>query len=71
MKIPYSDLSQDALTGVIEEFITREGTEHGSRDYTLVEKVAQVRKQLEDGEIGVDFDPETGTCNLTREEART
>ena len=38
MVIPWTSLSEDALRGVIEEFITREGTEYG-----LVEQELSVK----------------------------
>jgi len=39
MIIPWTSLSEDALRGVIEEFITREGTEYGLVEYGLSEKI--------------------------------
>ena len=64
MEIPWQELSDAALTAVIEEFVTREGTEYGARDYSLAEKVAQVRNQLRRGKLGLDFDSGTGSCQL-------
>ncbi|GIT23055.1 MAG: hypothetical protein CM1200mP40_27370 [Gammaproteobacteria bacterium] len=42
MEIPYTELSGDALRGVIEEFVSREGTEYGQREYTLEDKIKRV-----------------------------
>jgi uncharacterized protein YheU (UPF0270 family) len=64
MEIPWQRLSDDVLDSVIEEFVSREGTEYGAEDYTLAEKVAQVRLQLQRGEAVIDFDPDTETCHL-------
>ncbi|OFE11816.1 hypothetical protein PHACT_00515 [Pseudohongiella acticola] len=64
MEIPWQRLSDDVLDSVIEEFVSREGTEYGAEDYTLAEKVAQVRLQLRRGEAVIDFDPDTETCHL-------
>ena len=64
MKVPHTELSTEALRGIIEEFITREGTEYGARDYSLEEKVLQVMSQLERGDVIIDYDPDSGTCNL-------
>ncbi|HDZ08538.1 YheU family protein [Pseudohongiella sp.] len=64
MEIPWQRLSDEVLDAVIEEFVSREGTEYGAEDYTLAEKVAQVRLQLKRGEAVVDFDPDTETCHL-------
>ena len=64
LEIPWRELSAAALQGVIEEFVTREGTEYGLRDVDLATKVAQVRRQLERGEIRLFFDGETSSCHL-------
>ena len=64
MQIPYQQLSDAALRGIIEEFITREGTDYGEREYSLEDKVAQVRRQLERGEVVIQFDDESQTCTL-------
>ena len=64
LEIPASELSEDALNGVIEDFVLREGTEYGARDYSLDEKREQVRRQLERGEAVIVFDPETGTVSI-------
>jgi len=64
MDIPYSELSEDVLNAVIEEFVTREGTEYGEREYSLSEKIEQIKKQLRDGEIKISFDPESESCTL-------
>ena len=40
--VPWDQLSPDALRGVIEEFVTREGTEYGDQDVPLETKVAAV-----------------------------
>lgn len=64
MEIPWQQLSDDVLDAVIEEFVSREGTEYGAEDYTLAAKVSQVRLQLQRGEAAIDFDPDTETCHL-------
>jgi len=64
MKIPFTELSTEALNGIIEEYVSREGTEYGSREFNLQEKVKQVTRQLEKGEAFIDYDPETQSCHL-------
>jgi len=71
LEIPWRELSAEALQGVIEEFVTREGTEYGLHDVELATKVAQVRQQLVRGDVRLYFDPDSGSCQLlTREEAQ-
>ena len=64
MEIPWQRLPQETLTSILEEYVTREGTEYGLQDYSLAEKVAQIRLQLARGEAIIDFDPDTETCHL-------
>ena len=64
VEVPYTELSIDALRGVLESFVLREGTEYGERDFTLEQKVAQVMAQLQRGEARVMFDPETESVTL-------
>ena len=49
MIIPLEQLSSDALTAIIEDFILREGTEYGAMDISKQDKTAQVQQQLEQG----------------------
>jgi uncharacterized protein len=62
--IPHQQLSADALQGLIEEFITREGTDYGHTEVALEAKVEQVRRQLERGEVVIVFDPATESVSL-------
>lgn len=49
MIIPLEQLSNETLTAIIEDFILREGTEYGAIDVSKQDKIAQVKKQLEQG----------------------
>jgi uncharacterized protein len=69
--IPPEQLSADALQGVIEEFITREGTDYGALEWSLADKVKQVRAQLRNGAAQIVFDANSETCTImTRDEIR-
>jgi uncharacterized protein len=70
MRVPKEQLSREALRGVVEEMITREGTEYGAES-ELEDKVRQVMDQLDNDRAVVVFDAETETCMvLTIEEAQ-
>jgi len=70
LKIPYDQLSPEALQGVIEEFVTREGTDYGEIEVSLETKISQVLGQLKSGKVVIVFDQGTGTCNiLSRDDA--
>lgn len=62
--VPLDALSPDTLRRLLEEFVTRDGTDYGSRERTLEQKVADVRRQLERGEARVVYDPATETANV-------
>ncbi|MBI5545291.1 MAG: YheU family protein [Deltaproteobacteria bacterium] len=64
MEIPYQRLSEDALRGVVEEFVTRDGTDYGAAEASLESKVAEVLRRLAKGEAALDFDPESGSCTI-------
>lgn len=62
--VPYAQIASDALQGLVEAFVLREGTEYGERDYTLAQKVAHVMGQLERGEAFVVWDPNTESVDI-------
>ncbi|MCM2312286.1 MAG: YheU family protein [Steroidobacteraceae bacterium] len=57
--VPHTALSPEALRGVVESYVLREGTDYGERDVAFETKVAQVMRQLERGEARIMFDPVT------------
>ncbi len=64
LQIPVEALSPQALNGLIEEFVTRDGTDYGAEERTLDAKKSAVRRQLQLGEVVIVFDPETQTSNI-------
>ncbi len=69
MQIPWQSLSDSALTGVIQEFVLREGTEYGPSDVLLERKVDQVLIQIKAGKVGIFYDSDAGTTTLRELEA--
>ncbi len=67
--IPYQDLTPEALQGVIEEFVTRDGTDYGESEIALDTKVRQVLNQLHTGKVVIVFDQKTETCNIVSKDA--
>ena len=57
-------LSAEALIGLVAEFVSRDGTDYGVRERTLEEKIADVMKQIENGEVRIFFDPVSATTNI-------
>ena len=62
--VPYKQLSSEALNGVIDEFILREGTDYGHYEGSLDDKRLHVLRQLETGKAQIVFDTERQSCTL-------
>ena len=63
-KIPVNKLSAKALRGVIEEFISRDGTDYGEIESSMETNFRQVKYKLENGSAVLIFDDETETTNI-------
>lgn len=68
VEVPYTALSQEALEGLVEEFVTREGTDYGLREHSLEQKRADVMRQLVRNEVAIVFDPSAESTTLVRRE---
>jgi uncharacterized protein YheU (UPF0270 family) len=64
IEIPPQQLSVEVLDALIEEYITREGTDYGDVEYSLEQKLAQVKRQLASGQAMIVYDPTTESCTL-------
>ena len=81
VELSIEQLSEVALQGLIEEYITREGTDYGNSssplgaaadphaEWSLEEKVAQVYRQLESGDARIVFDLELETASIVPADA--
>lgn len=70
IEIPLEHLSPEVLQAVIEEYITREGTDYGQQEYSLEQKVGQIRTGLASGRVMIVYDPLTESCTLLHSEQR-
>ncbi|AFU98044.1 YheU family protein [Simiduia agarivorans] len=62
--IPPEQLNQDTLDALIEEFVTRDGTDYGVEEVVLARKVEQVRDQLKQKRVLIVFDPASEQANI-------
>jgi uncharacterized protein YheU (UPF0270 family) len=62
--VPYTRLAEDVLRRVVEEFVTRDGTDYGVAEKTLAQKAEDVRRRLERGEAAIVYDAESATINV-------
>ncbi|GAA6131645.1 YheU family protein [Halopseudomonas sabulinigri] len=63
MLIPYELLEAETLQRLLEDFVTRDGTDNGYDD-SLAERVTQVRRLLERKELLIVFHADTGDASL-------
>lgn len=64
MIVPHEKLNPEALKGLIEEFVTRPGTDTGYTKKTLEQNVDMVMKQLKLGDVVVVYDEDSQTANI-------
>jgi uncharacterized protein len=64
VEVPHAQLAPEVLRRLIEEFVTRDGTDYGAVERTLAEKVAGVMRQLETGELAIMVDVEDETIDI-------
>ena len=64
MKIPYTESSQEALLGVMDAFILREGTDYGHEEITIDQKRSRVLSMLQSGEAEIVFYQESDHIDI-------
>jgi len=55
MHIPWEQIDPDTLDNIIKEFILREGTDYGTHEFTLEEKIDQVKQQVKSGQSVIEY----------------
>lgn len=64
MLIPPQSLAPELLKAVLEEFITREGTDYGAVEIELEAKLSQLKRQVMKEEVLLVFVEASETVNL-------
>ena len=54
------------MQAVVEAFVLREGTDYGSHEYSLEQKVSHVMLQLKRAEVSIVFNIEDETFDIRR-----
>jgi uncharacterized protein len=63
-QVPYQNIAADTLDQLIEDVVTREGTDYGAVELSLAEKKAQALHHLQTGHAVVVFDHDTQTVTI-------
>lgn len=64
VEVAYSELDPQTLRNVIDDLVTRDGTDYGAVEKTLEQKALALMRALERGEAKLMFDPATETIGL-------
>lgn len=70
IEVPPTLLTAEALRGVAEAFVLREGTDYGAHEFTHEQKVEQVLAAIERDEAVILFDPSTDSVTLRLRDQR-
>jgi len=68
MIIPHTEIETNTLLALIEEIVTRDGTDYGENELSKSTKVRQVMQQLELNEIYIMYSELHDTCSLMTKE---
>ncbi len=64
IEVPWNRLDPEVLAAVVEEYVSREGTDYGHVDVSLAQKVAEVIAQLQSGKAMIVFDEATESTGI-------
>jgi uncharacterized protein len=64
VEVPRHALTQDALAGVVDEYVTRQGMADGEREYSLPERRASALRLLDLGEVIIAYEPKSRSTTL-------
>jgi len=64
VEIQSDQLSEAALRGLAEEFVSRAGTDYGSQERSFESKIQDVMRQLERGDVRIVYDADSESVNL-------
>lgn len=68
MIIPPERLTTEALRGIVQSFITREGTDYGESELTIEGKTDRLMPQILSGDVVIVFDEESQSVNLLKKD---
>ena len=72
IEIPWKSLPPETLDALLEEIVTRDGTDYGAVEKTTAQKQLMARRQLEAGYVLLLWNDESESASLvSREESRS
>lgn len=68
MIVPWQELADDTLQNLLEEFVSRDGTDYGEQEVLLATRVGQVREALRRQQLVIWFDENGQSATLVPKE---
>ena len=65
VEVPYQDINPETLRSMIEEFVSRDGSDWGDAGGSMEAKIEQVLRQFKAKKIKVVFDLTSQTANIS------
>lgn len=59
VEVPVTALAEDVLHRLLEEFVSRDGTDYGAQELSLSQKVAQLQCRLHNGTAVLLYDADS------------
>ena len=69
MIVPYTSLAAQTLQNLIEEFVTRNGTDYGNYELSMAEKVSAVEARLHSGEVVILYIESSESVNIVEKQS--
>jgi uncharacterized protein YheU (UPF0270 family) len=69
--IPHEELNPDTLRAMLEDFVTRDGTEYGENETPIAERIDFVLRQLRAGKAFILYDAESASFTIGSREQMT
>lgn len=64
MIVPPERLTEDVMRGILESYITRDGTDYGENELDMEDKVRQLLPQVLNGDVLIVYDEDSESINL-------
>lgn len=63
-EVPLDQLTDDVLNNMIEDFVTRDGTDYGEVEVGLPEKMVRLKRELKAGKVVITYDLQCQSFNF-------
>ncbi|NKB78134.1 MAG: YheU family protein [Gammaproteobacteria bacterium] len=71
MDIPWKELESHTFDALLEEIVSRDGTDYGETETSIMVKVSQLKRQIEKGEAVLYWDTNTESASILSRQSRS